>query len=175
MRLKYIIKGSLTSPGFLYVEPSQLHHSFSTSPIFWSQFKFNVEGNPGFLWFCFILLGDWSSKLGPFLNQSDTKLKPIASWSVAFSRAWISLRVFTLSFHCLLLIFSFHLIGLCDYFGFHSTPHDRKHWFKWCVVLPHLGVGGLGDAKLCRSTREKNIQTKTIKKRNFLVKKESKR
>ena len=40
-----------------------------------------------------------------FLNQSDSKLKPIATWSPAFSRALGSLLVFTLSSHWLLKYF----------------------------------------------------------------------
>ena len=52
------------------------------------------------------------------LNQSDAKLKPIATWSLAFSRAWDRLRVFTLSSHWFVVIFIFVLIGCCDYFGF---------------------------------------------------------
>ena len=52
------------------------------------------------------------------LNQSDAKLKPIATWSLVFSRAWDRLRVFTLSSHWFVVIFIFVLIGCCDYFGF---------------------------------------------------------
>ena len=55
------------------------------------------------------------------LRQSDAKLKPIATWSLAFSRACGQLHVFTLSSHWLLVIFSFILIGRCDYFGFGFT------------------------------------------------------
>ena len=44
------------------------------------------------------------------LNQSDAKLKPIATWG--------RLHVFTLSSHWLLVVFTFVLIGRCDYFGF---------------------------------------------------------
>ena len=60
------------------------------------------------------------------LNQSDAKLKPIATWSPAFSRAWGRLPVFTLSSHRLLLIFIFVLIGRYDYFGFGFTTLNRK-------------------------------------------------
>ena len=55
------------------------------------------------------------------LNQSDAKLnyEPIATWSLAFSRARADrLRVFTLSSHWFVVIFIFVLIGRCDYFGF---------------------------------------------------------
>ena len=45
------------------------------------------------------------------LNQSYAKLKPITTWSHAFSRAWDRLRVFTLSSHWLLVISTFVLIG----------------------------------------------------------------
>ena len=60
------------------------------------------------------------------LNQSDAKVKPIATWSLAFSRAWGRLHVFTLSSHWLPLKFSFVLIGRYDYFGFGFTTLNRK-------------------------------------------------
>ena len=60
------------------------------------------------------------------LDQSDAKLKPIATWSLAFSRAWDRLRVFTLSSHWFVVIFIFVLIGRCDYFGFGFSTLNRK-------------------------------------------------
>ena len=60
------------------------------------------------------------------LNQSDAKLKPIATWSLAFSRAWDRLRVFTLSSHWFVVIFIFVLIGRCDYFGFGFSTLNWK-------------------------------------------------
>ena len=50
------------------------------------------------------------------LSQSDTKLKPITTW----------LHAFTSISHWLPLIFSFVLIGCCDYFGFGFTTLNRK-------------------------------------------------
>ena len=42
--------------------------------------------------------------LCPTLDQSkELKLKPTATWSPAFSRAWVSLPVLTLSFHWLMI------------------------------------------------------------------------
>ena len=46
------------------------------------------------------------------LNQSDAKLKPIANWLLAFSRASGQLHVFTLSSHWLLVILTFVLIAV---------------------------------------------------------------
>ena len=60
------------------------------------------------------------------LNQSDAKLKPIATWSLAFSRASGRLRVFTLSSHWFLVTFTFVLICCCDYFGFGFTTLNPK-------------------------------------------------
>ena len=57
------------------------------------QFPLSVESYP--IWIDFALL---RSVIGP-VNQSDAKLKPITSWSPAFSRALGSLLAFTLSFH----------------------------------------------------------------------------
>ena len=48
------------------------------------------------------------------LNQSDAKLKPITTWSLAFSRASGTLPVFTLSSHWLMMMLTFVLIGSCD-------------------------------------------------------------
>ena len=62
-------------------------------------------------------------------------LKPIAPWSLAFSRATGRLHAFTSSCHWLPLIISFTRIGRCDYFGFglrHSTEKRSR--------LYHLSV-----------------------------------
>ena len=89
-----------------------------------SNFQLSVESNPGLNWFCFTVLFDWSRKLAPPSQPIRCKLKPIAPWSLAFSRATGRLHAFTSSCHWLPLIISFTLIGHCDYFGFgfrHST------------------------------------------------------
>ena len=57
------------------------------------QFPLSVESYP--IWIGFDLL---RSVIGP-VNQLDEKLKPITSWSPAFSRALGSLLAFTWSFH----------------------------------------------------------------------------
>ena len=41
------------------------------------------------------------------LNQSDAKLKPITTWSPAFSRALDSLLVFYFEYSLALMVFSF--------------------------------------------------------------------
>ena len=64
------------------------------------------------------------------LSQSDAKLKPIATLSLAFSRAGGRLHAFTLSSHWLLLIFSSVLIGRCDYFGFGFYGNQSKSVLK---------------------------------------------
>ena len=48
------------------------------------------------------------------LNQSDAKLKPIVTWSLAFFRASGRLHAFTLSSHWLLVMLTFVLFGCCD-------------------------------------------------------------
>ena len=78
----------------------------------------SVESNPGLNWFCFTVLFDWSRKLAPPSQPIRCKLKPIAPWSLAFSRATGRLHAFTSSSHWLPLIICFTLIGRCDYFGF---------------------------------------------------------
>ena len=79
-----------------------------------SGFQFIVESNMRLFWslFCFGLLrSEWFEKIAAFPNQSDAKLKPIATWSHAFSRAWRRLRVFALSFDWFLVLFSSVVIG----------------------------------------------------------------
>ena len=95
----------------------------------------SVESNPGLNWFCFTVLFDWSRKLAPPSQPIRCKLKPIAPWSLAFSRATGRLHAFTSSCHWLPLIISFTLIGRYDYFGFglrHSTEKRSR--------LYHLSV-----------------------------------
>ena len=51
-------------------------------------------------------------ELEPFsLNQSDTDLRSIVTWFPAFSRAFGSFLILTLSSHWLIAIFNFALIG----------------------------------------------------------------
>ena len=51
-----------------------------------SNFKWSIVGNPRLDWFSFTPPSDWSKKMRRSLNQSDAKLKPIPTWSPAFSR-----------------------------------------------------------------------------------------
>ena len=60
------------------------------------------------------------------LNQSDGKVKPSATWSLAFSRAIGRVHVFTFSSHWLLVVFAIVLTGRYDYFGFGVTTLNRK-------------------------------------------------
>ena len=64
--------------------------------------------------------------LRPFLNQSDAKLKPIMTWSPAFSRAITSLVVYTLSSHWLLKYFP--SLWLADMiFGLRHSNEKRSY------------------------------------------------
>ena len=72
------------------------------------------------------------------LNQSDAKLKPIATWSLAFSRAWDRLRVFTLSSYWFVVIFIFVMIGRCDYFGFGFSTLNWKLLYTLLTSYPVL-------------------------------------
>ena len=69
------------------------------------------------------------------LNQSDGELKPIATWSLAFSRAWDRLRVFNLSPHWFIVIFIFVLIGHCDYFGFGFLTLNWKLLYNVTIFI----------------------------------------
>ena len=81
-----------------------------------------------------------------FLNQSDAKLKPIATWSLAFSRAYRRLLIFALSSDWLLGIFPFVLIGRSDYFGFGFTTLNRKALYQlFAVIMFHCFIFALVD------------------------------
>ena len=95
----------------------------------------SVESNPGLNWFCFTVLFDWSRKLAPPSQPIRCKLKPIAPWSLAFSRATGRLHAFTSSCHWHPLVISFTLIGRCDYFGF-----GLRHSIEKRSRLYHLSV-----------------------------------
>ena len=60
------------------------------------------------------------------VNQSDAKLKLITTLSPIFSRALGSLFGFTLSSHLLFKLFSFVLIGCCDFSGVDFTTLCRE-------------------------------------------------
>ena len=88
-----------------------------------SNFQKSVESNPGLHWFCFTSRCNWFRKLAPLSQpiRCITKTK-----QPAFSRASGSMGVFTLSFHWLLKVCSFFLIGCCDYFGFDFNDTQSK-------------------------------------------------
>ena len=76
-----------------------------------SNFKWSIVGNPRLDWFSFTPPSDWSKKkMRRSLNQSDAKLKPIPTWSPAFSRALGGLLGFTLSSYWFLMVWNFLLI-----------------------------------------------------------------
>ena len=71
------------------------------------------------------------------LNQSDAKLKPIPTWSPAFSRALGGLLGFTLSSYWFLMVWTFYwsCIGPCDKFGFDFTTFHRKALYLLNFVI----------------------------------------
>lgn len=86
-----------------------------------TMFKLSVESNPGL--FCFALL---RPVIGPkdlhhlYLNQLDTKPRPITTWSLAFSRARRRLSVFASSY-----------FWLIDLFAFLAIPLYLPLWLPW--------------------------------------------
>ena len=59
-------------------------------------------------------------------NEKRDKKISLSSWSLSFSCPSASLFVFTVSSYHLLVLFSFHLVGLWDFLGFGFTsppPH----------------------------------------------------
>ena len=99
----------------------------------------SVESNPGLNWFCFTVLFDWPRKLAPPSQPIRCKLKPIAPWSLAFSRATGRLHAFTSSCHWLPLIISFTLIGRCDYFSFGFRHSIEKRSTGTFNIKPVIG------------------------------------
>ena len=73
------------------------------------------------------------------LNQSDAKLKPIITWSPAFSRPIDSLVFLTLSSHWLLNIFSVSTTFSTN-FGFVSRHSIKKHSIIINVKLNKLEI-----------------------------------
>ena len=82
------------------------------------------------------------------LNQSDAKVKPIATWSLAFSRAWDRLPLFILSSHWSPseIFLCSVLIGRYDYFGFGFTTLNRKPLYGLARQrVPCSSVGRASD------------------------------
>ena len=77
-----------------------------------------------------------------FLNQSDSKLKSIATWSLLFSRASVRFLLLTLDSNWLLAIFSPFLTGCCDYFGFILRHYGNALYRYWHNMLT-LGLQGV--------------------------------
>ena len=93
----------------------------------YSIFWLGVESNPGFpLGFTLRrnLIGLEISCHS--LSQSHSKLKPVTTRSLAFSRASGSLLAFTLSFDWLIVTFSFLLIGCSYYLVLQHSIHMRS-------------------------------------------------
>ena len=82
----------------------------SKSWVTFEQFSMSVA----LTWFCLLCHVIGTEISNHPLNQSHSKIKPIAIWSLAFSRALGGLFVFTLRSYWLLMILSFHPIGCCD-------------------------------------------------------------
>ena len=99
----------------MLVSPSVFHSSRAS--LVWKQVSSNEMFDLGPFelipsgWLYFWLCG-WSGKLSSHtLNQSDAKLKPITTWSPAFSRALGYLLIFPWSSTWLYKVFPFLLIG----------------------------------------------------------------
>ena len=80
----------------------------------------SVKSNPGFVWFCFTFLCDWSRKIVP-LNQpirckTNTNLDLVASVFPRF--AWLACSYSEFSWA--LRAFSFRMIGSWNFFFFYD-------------------------------------------------------
>ena len=93
--------------------------------------------NPRLLFFCITLLCDWSRKLVPLSQPIKRKnVKPITTSTLAFP-ALCQFNRFYLSSYWLLKVFSFPLIGCCDYFGFGFTL--SSYWLLKVFSFPLIG------------------------------------
>lgn len=93
------------------------------------------ENNPGLHLFCFTTSLIGSKNLSLQLDRSDTKLKPSATCSTAFSSTFGTSLVYTMTSHWLMMTLHLILIGHWDFSGFViSTYYLKLHWkaFKWC-------------------------------------------
>ena len=71
-----------------------------------------------------------------FLNQSESKLKPIATFSLAFSRASSILLVFThFDFSLVPPNIFLTVIGCCAYYSFGFTTLSREALYSFCLFL----------------------------------------
>ena len=96
-----------------------------------------------FTFLCFVI-GPENSRCS--LNQSNEKIKTIATLSFAFSRALSGLLVYTLSSHWLYRVLSFLMIGSIGYSPFLwlalSGTLLSYDWLYW--VLSFLMIGSIG-------------------------------
>ena len=74
----------------------------------------SVERNPELLWFYFTMLCDWFKKTCVTISTSQTKPKPIATWSHSFFLIWCRLRVIALSSDWFAVWSTFVVIGHCN-------------------------------------------------------------
>ena len=93
-------------------------------------------------------------------NEKRDKKISFSSWSLSFSCLSASLFVFTVSSYHLLVLFSFHLVGLWDFlgFGFTSPPPPQMgcqsiagyppafHQVPW-QQYPYIILGGEGPCE----------------------------
>ena len=84
------------------------------------------------------------------VDQSQANLKPIATFWLTFSCASRSWVVFNQIFHWRLLIFSFVLIGCCDYFVFGFSARTKASWcyicISWCFIFESFRKIFSGDS-----------------------------
>ena len=90
----------------------------------------SVESNLGLLWFRFILLCDWSRNSRHSLNQSDSKLKLVATWSLACRPRLRRFACFHFEFSSAPCDFFLAMIGCCGCFGFGFTTLNRKAFYE---------------------------------------------
>lgn len=114
---------------FCYVFRTNKQPSVSTQTTENEHPNMSVSSNPRLPCLCFTTVCDWFKKT---LTSSTPPIrfqtKPIATWSLEFSRACSRLDVFTLSPHWL-VIFTFALIGRCDFFGLISVLRHSTETF----------------------------------------------
>ena len=113
---------------------------------------------------CITTLCDWLTNSRHFLNQWESKPKPIVFSPHAFSRAWRQLHVFASSSDWFVVLFTSVSIGQSNYFGFgftHSKKKKQNALMTICLTssLKASPTNGLdGSLSLLSSTFPSGLQ-----------------
>ena len=87
------------------------------------------------VWVCITTLCDWLTSSRHFLNQWESKPKPIVLSPHAFSRAWRQLYELASNSDWLVVLFTSIAIGQSNYFGFGFTTLNWKPLYTIIIAI----------------------------------------